>query len=169
MPMNPSVKKFRYCKIKSPLGGLFAVSNSKQLTALVFESGWKDFIAAEKIELLKMKDSVLKETEKQLHEYFTGHRTEFDLPLEFIGTDFQKHVWRSLLSIPFGTTISYSEQAKRIKKPEAVRAVGGANGKNKICIIVPCHRVVGKNGSLTGFAGGIQAKEKLLRLEKIIL
>lgn len=167
--MIRQTSKYRYSKIKSPVGDLYAVSNSKQLTALIFDSGWKDFVKTEKIELLKMKDSVLKITEKQLNEYFTGRRTEFDVPLVFAGTDFQKNVWKSLLSIPFGTTISYSEQAKRIKKPAAVRAVGGANGKNKICIIVPCHRVVGKNGSLTGFAGGIQTKEQLLRFEKIIL
>lgn len=161
--------KYRYSRINSPVGPLHAVSNSKKLVALVFDSGWKDFFNKSTFDFIEMKDSVIKVTEKQLKEYFSGNRTEFDIPLEFQGTAFQTAVQKSLLNIPYGRTVTYTDQAIAIKKPKAVRAVGGANGKNKICIIVPCHRVVGQNGSLTGFAGGVQIKEKLLSLEKAIL
>lgn len=161
--------KYRYSRINSPVGVLHLLSNSKKLVALIFNSGWKEFRQKNTFDLIEMKDSVIKVTEKQLKEYFAGGRTEFDIPIEFQGTEFQTEVWKSLLSIPYGKTVSYTDQAKAIKNPKAVRAVGGANGKNKICIIVPCHRVVGQNGSLTGFAGGIRIKEQLLSLEKAIL
>lgn len=108
---------------------------------------------------------LLQETIKQLQEYFDGNRKEFDIPIKLKGTDFQIKVWQELQKIPYGQTISYSELAKRINCPKAVRAVGGACGKNPILIIVPCHRVLGKNGNLTGFSGGIDYKEKLLILE----
>jgi methylated-DNA-[protein]-cysteine S-methyltransferase len=98
----------------------------------------------------------------QLREYFSGRRTEFDLPLDPRGTEFQMAVWRSLADIPFGETISYGEQARRIGRPTAVRAVGAANGKNPLSIVLPCHRVVGANGALTGFASGIDTKAALL-------
>jgi methylated-DNA-[protein]-cysteine S-methyltransferase len=102
----------------------------------------------------------------QLQDYFDGARTRFDLPLDFIGTDFQCAVWRALLDIPFGQTRSYAQIAAAIGRPKAVRAVGAANGRNPISIIAPCHRVVGSNGALTGFAGGLEAKAFLLDLEK---
>ncbi|MDB4948187.1 MAG: cysteine methyltransferase [Gemmatimonadetes bacterium] len=97
--------------------------------------------------------------------YFAGERTEFDLPLAPRGTEFQRRVWSELRRIPFGATLSYRELAARLGSPEAVRAVGGANGRNPICIIVPCHRVIGADGSLTGYGGGIERKAKLLALE----
>lgn len=103
---------------------------------------------------------------QQLKEYFKGKRKEFDISLDLVGTDFQKKVWKSLMQIPYGSTISYGEQAKRIGKPKAVRAVANANAKNKISIILPCHRVIGANGKLTGYGGGLWRKEKLLELEK---
>lgn len=103
---------------------------------------------------------------KQLNEYFSGERIEFDIPVEPEGTDFQLKVWRALCSIPYGETRSYSGIAEAIGKPEAQRAVGMANNKNPIPIIIPCHRVIGKNGSLTGYAGGIEMKKKLLEAEK---
>ena len=109
---------------------------------------------------------LLQETIKQLQEYFDGNRKEFNLPVKLKGTDFQIKVWQELQKIPYGQTISYSELAKRINCPKAIRAVGGACGKNPIPIIIPCHRVLGKNGNLTGFSGGINYKEKLLILEK---
>ncbi len=103
---------------------------------------------------------------KQLNEYFKGERKDFDIPLDLVGTDFQKEVWMSLLQIPYGTTISYGEQAKRIGRPKSVRAVANANGKNKISIILPCHRVIGSDGKLTGYGGGLWRKEKLLEFER---
>lgn len=104
--------------------------------------------------------------QKQLTEYEMGSRKIFDLPLHLIGTDFQKQVWNALLEIPYGETRSYQEIAIRIGKPKALRAVGGACNRNPIGIIVPCHRVIGKNGSLTGYAGGLSYKELLLNHEK---
>ena len=102
----------------------------------------------------------------QLKEYFSGTRKSFDLPLELNGTNFQKKVWNALLDIPYGETRSYKDIAEQIGNPKAVRAVGGANHKNKLMIIVPCHRVIGANGSLTGYAGGVKAKARLIELEK---
>lgn len=159
---------FNYQKIKSPVGALYLVSTGRALAAVVFESGWPAFLENQKWELSPGSDPVIKKTEAQLLEYFAGKRTEFDIPLYFSGTDFQNLAWKSLMTIPYGETASYSDQAKRLKKPEAVRAVGAANGKNKICIIVPCHRVIGKNGSLTGFSGGIEIKKQLLKLESAL-
>ena len=109
---------------------------------------------------------LLQRTIQQLQEYFLGQRKEFDLPIILKGTNFQIKVWQELQKIPYGEVISYSELAERINCPKAIRAVGGACGKNPIPIIVPCHRVLGKNGNLTGFSGGINYKEKLLILEK---
>ena len=101
----------------------------------------------------------------QLDEYFIGRRKMFDVPLLFVGTDFQKTVWNELLNIPFGTTVSYGEMARRIGMPKAVRAVANANGANAMSIFVPCHRVIGSNRSLTGYGGGLEAKSKMLELE----
>ena len=103
---------------------------------------------------------------KQLDEYFSNKRTKFDIETILIGTEFQLDVWNALLTIPYGETISYSELAKRIGRPKAVRAVGGALNKNPIPIIFPCQRVIGKNGSLTGFGGGLSLKNQLLEIEK---
>ena len=100
-----------------------------------------------------------------MNEYFAGARREFDLPLLLVGTDFQKTVWKGLQSIPYGKTVSYSQLAKTIGKPLAVRAVAAANGANAISIILPCHRVIGSDNSLTGYGGGLPAKQKLLELE----
>ena len=109
---------------------------------------------------------VLDEALKQMSEYFSGKRKKFDLPLYFEGTEFQKSVWNELRKIPYGTTVSYKNIAEGINNEKAVRAVGNANNKNKIMIIVPCHRVIGKNGKLVGFAGGLDKKEFLLEHEK---
>ncbi len=109
---------------------------------------------------------VLDKALKQMNEYFSGERKKFDLPLYFEGTEFQKSVWNELRKIPYGTTVSYKDIAEGIKNEKAVRAVGNANNKNKIMIIVPCHRVIGKNGKLVGFAGGLDKKEFLLEHEK---
>lgn len=102
---------------------------------------------------------------RQLDEYFVGKRKDFNIPLLLVGSDFQKRVWKELLTIPFGATVSYKEIAQRIGKPKAVRAVANVVGANPISIFLPCHRVIGSNNSLTGYAGGIEAKQKLLELE----
>lgn len=108
---------------------------------------------------------VTQEAVRQLEEYFNGKRAVFDVPLLFAGTDFQKRVWHKLLEIPYGTTLSYGELAAQLDMPQAVRAVANANGANAISIFVPCHRVIGSNHSLTGYAGGLDAKKRLLDLE----
>lgn len=119
-----------------------------------------------------IKSSIQKETEliknakKQLDEYFAGKQKNFDIPIELNGTDFQIKVWKELLKIPYGETCTYLDIAKRVGNPNASRAVGMANNKNKIMIIVPCHRVIGSNKKLVGYAGGLDIKEKLLKLEK---
>ena len=110
-------------------------------------------------------DGILVDAVRQLDEYFIGERTEFDLPLDPVGTDFQQQVWMVLRTIPYGATISYGEQATRLGDKNKSRAVGAANGRNPISIIVPCHRVLGANGSLTGYAGGLERKVALLQLE----
>lgn len=109
--------------------------------------------------------AVIEKTVTQLDEFFAGKREVFDIPLLFVGTDFQKKVWDELLKIPYGKTISYGEMARHIGMPKAVRAVANANGANAISILAPCHRVIGSNGSLTGYGGGLAAKKALLGLE----
>jgi len=109
---------------------------------------------------------IIKETSKQLDEYFEGERQFFEISLLCIGTDFQKKVWNELIKIPYGKTLSYSELSKRLGDVKAIRAVASANGANAISILVPCHRIIGSKGELTGYAGGLRAKQKLLDLEK---
>ena len=106
---------------------------------------------------------------EQIQEYLRGQRKAFDIPLDLQGTEFQKAVWQALLEIPYGTTKTYSEIAREIHRPKAVRAVGSAIGANPVPIVVPCHRVIGKDGSLTGFAGGLDMKEQLLKIEGTLL
>ena len=108
---------------------------------------------------------VIEKAKNQLDEYFLSKRREFDIPLLFIGTDFQKKVWNELLNIPYGATVSYGELSRRIGMPNAVRAIANANAVNAISIIAPCHRVIGSNGSLTGYGGGLERKSFLLELE----
>lgn len=112
------------------------------------------------------KSAVTERAEAELDEYFAGVRHQFDIPLLFVGTEFQKKVWNDLLSIPYGKTISYGEMARRMGLPRAVRAVANANGANSISIFAPCHRVIGSDGRPTGYGGGLPAKEFLLELEK---
>ncbi len=122
----------------------------------------QDMIKAKYVE---QSDEILELTIKQLDEYFDMARKEFDIPLLLVGSDFQKSVWNALLKIPFGQTRSYKEQAQIVGDIKAVRAVANANGANAISIIVPCHRIIGSNGNLTGYAGGLNLKKKLLELE----
>lgn len=119
------------------------------------------------VELREGTSQVIEQAASELDEYFAGKRCEFDVPLMFVGTEFQKKVWNELLHIPYGTTISYSEIARRIGKPKAVRAVANAIGANRISIFAPCHRIIGSNGYITGYAGGLHAKHFLLSLESL--
>ncbi len=110
---------------------------------------------------------IIEKTLAELDEYFHGNRKEFDVPLKMVGTDFQKRVWEALLRVPFGTTSTYLQLAKNIKNEKAVRAVASANGANSMSIIIPCHRIIGINGKLVGYAGGLPIKKQLLKLEQI--
>lgn len=148
----------------SPVGELTLVATNKGLTAILWENDRPGRVPLG--ETREDRDNpVLIEAERQIAAYFAGELTEFTIALDFAGTEFQKSVWAALLTIPFGETRSYAEIAHQIGKPKAVRAVGAANGRNPISIIAPCHRVIGSNGSLTGFAGGLEAKQLLLTLE----
>jgi methylated-DNA-[protein]-cysteine S-methyltransferase len=150
--------------IESPVGELTLVASDKGLAAILWEND--DPLRVRLSSVVEDKNHpVLLETERQLKDYFAGKRTSFSLKLDFKGTEFQKKVWAALLTIPFGETRSYGQIAKQIKNPKAVRAVGAANGKNPISIVAPCHRVIGSNGKLTGFAGGLDVKSRLLALE----
>lgn len=154
-----------FMEMASPVGILKLVATEQALVAVLWENEHPKRVRL--AELVEQSDHpVLLETEKQLNEYFAAKRQQFDLPLDFEGTEFQKKVWQALLNIPFGETRSYRDIAEQIGNVKAVRAVGAANGKNPISIIVPCHRVVGINGKLVGFAGGLDNKQILLTLEQ---
>ena len=151
----------------SPVGKLLLVASEKGLRALLWDHEAKERIKVGDTKENKT-DPILQKTKIELDEYFSGKRKKFTIKLDPVGTDFQQNVWLALRQIPYGETRSYGEQAKMIGKPKAFRAVGAANGKNPISIIVPCHRVIGGNGSLTGFGGGLPAKQKLLELEGVL-
>jgi methylated-DNA-[protein]-cysteine S-methyltransferase len=151
-----------YTYMPSPIGPLLLAGTGDRLSFVGFPQG-KGRIAPG--EDWRRDDGAFEAARAQLSDYFSGTRQRFDLALEPSGTAFQLAVWQALLAIPYGTTISYGELARRIGRPDASRAVGAANGANPIPIIVPCHRVIGANGSLTGFGGGIETKKFLLALE----
>lgn len=149
--------------IDSPVGPLFLAASNEGLHAIEFRdnkhpvkrsANWREG-----------DNAVLRKARKQLDEYFAGKRHTFDLPLSPVGTEFQVKVWTTLASIPYGETISYAQLATRIGKPSAMRAVGAANGRNPLPIVLPCHRVIGADGALTGFGGGLPTKQFLLKLE----
>jgi methylated-DNA-[protein]-cysteine S-methyltransferase len=153
-----------YCYMDTPIGTLLVAGDEQAVQRIEFpkdgkpgspEPGWHESALGPVAEAVR-----------QLREYFSGRRTEFDLPLAPQGTTFQRGVWRQLQEIPYGETISYGELAKRVGNPKASRAVGAANGQNPIPIVIPCHRVIGSNGKLTGFGGGLPTKEALLALER---
>ena len=153
---------YNYKTIASPLGKLTLVASKEALIALYVNDEQMPKMANATED---KKHPILLATEEQLKEYFKGLRRDFDLPLNPEGTEFQNKAWNALCKIPYGKLWSYGEQAKYLKAPNAQRAVGGANGKNPIPIIIPCHRVIGSSGKLTGFAGGMEMKIFLLRLE----
>ncbi|MEN3977328.1 methylated-DNA--[protein]-cysteine S-methyltransferase [Acinetobacter sp. CWB-B33] len=155
-----------FMEMASPVGLLKLVAHDTALVAVLWEN--EDPKRVRLAELVEdKKHPILLETQKQLNEYFLGQRQVFNLPLDFEGTEFQQKVWQALLTIPFGETRSYKQIAEQLGNVKAVRAVGAANGKNPISIIAPCHRVVGANGKLVGFAGGLENKDILLKLEAL--
>ncbi|HTN41104.1 MAG TPA: methylated-DNA--[protein]-cysteine S-methyltransferase [Asticcacaulis sp.] len=150
--------------METPVGRLKLVAGDKGLVAILWpDDNPKRVPLGDLIE--DADNPYLIQAEQELAEYFAGKRLVFTVPLDFKGTDFQQSVWRALLTIPFGETRSYGQIAAQLGKPSASRAVGAANGKNPISIIAPCHRVIGTNGTLTGFAGGLETKAHLLALE----
>ncbi len=153
-----------FCTIDSPIGRLTLTSDGTALTGVYMAVAGK-LLPRTADWVMDPTVAPLPEAVRQLNEYFTGARRHFDLPLNMHGTQFQKRVWRELTEIPFGETWSYGQLAKRLDNPSACRAVGLANGRNPIAIIVPCHRVIGADGSLTGFGGGLPRKEWLLTHE----
>lgn len=150
--------------LDSPVGLLSLLATDSALVAVVWRRE-THLRAGFETAVEKPRHPVLHETARQLREYFAGKRRAFELPLEFRGTEFQRRAWSALLTIPYGETRSYRQMAEHIGNPTAVRAVGAANGRNPISIIAPCHRVIGMNGDLTGFGGGLDAKAHLLALE----
>ena len=157
-------KRHVYKRMTSPVGTLTLVASDDGLAAVLWENDRPGRVRLD----LAAEDSthpVLVDTERQMNEYFAGHRRQFDLTLDLSGTPFQRSVWNALLTIPFGETRSYAQIARQIGNPTATRAVGAANGRNPVSIVAPCHRVVGSSGALTGFAGGLEVKAQLLALE----
>lgn len=151
-------------KLKTAIGELYLVATTKGLKGIYWNR--QDVPMTPSLSNASKAAQILLQTTIELEQYFNGQRTEFQIPLDYAGTKFQEQVWKQLLKIPFGQTISYKELAKRIKNAKAVRAVGSANGKNPLTIIVPCHRVIASDGELGGYAGGLKLKKKLLDLEK---
>jgi len=154
-----------YKFVDSAVGRLKLVANGTKLSAVLWESDRPG-----RVRLGRMREEennpILLKTEAQLTDYFAGRRKAFDIEIDLVGTEFQTKVWMALSTIPHGQTRSYAEIAAQIGHPTAVRAVGAANGRNPVSIIVPCHRVIGASGDLTGFAGGLAAKKRLLALER---
>ncbi|KJY82985.1 cysteine methyltransferase [Vibrio galatheae] len=153
----------RYTTHISPLGAITLQADAEGLLGVWFET---QTTQPEELGQYSPQDPILCLAIKQLDEYFSGVRKVFDVPISALGTAFQKQVWQALTTIPYGETWSYQDLANAIGNPKAVRAVGLANGKNPVSVIVPCHRVIGKNGKLTGYAGGVERKAKLLELEQ---
>jgi methylated-DNA-[protein]-cysteine S-methyltransferase len=151
---------------QSPVGILEIRSNGAAISDILFVNSWKGAKLIEsELNFVKPKSPIIKNCIKQLDEYFAGTRTEFNIYTSQVGTEFQQTVWKELCNIPYGRTISYLELSKRIGNVKAIRAVGTANGNNSICIIVPCHRVIGANGDLVGYGGDLWRKKWLLEHE----
>lgn len=159
-----------YDEMDSPVGALTIISTKQGLHNVLWDVDRKDSQCHRMMQSLQHceNEKTIIKTKKQLHEYFLGKRKKFDLPLVLNGTDFQIQAWRQLLAIPYAKTISYAQQAEKIGNKNKARAVGMANGQNPISIIVPCHRVIGSNGKLVGFAGGLDKKALLLKLEQSV-
>lgn len=159
-----------YVLIETPIGQMVACETSEKLCALEFvdddlNNALQSIEKALKLSGQEKNTDLLKQTAKEIGEYFNKERHNFTVPLLMIGTPFQQAVWNVLLTIPYSRTMSYKEESIRLGNEKAIRAVSSANGKNRIAIIVPCHRVIGSDGSLTGYAGGLHRKQYLLNLE----
>lgn len=159
-------------RLTTPLGPMFAGATDKGICMLEFtdrkmlETEFRDLQKLLDAEILVGENQHIRQVKKEVKEYFAGRRKTFDVTLDTPGTDFQNNVWKVLHTIPYGQTASYQEQANKIQNPKAVRAVAAANGANRISVIIPCHRVIGKNGKLTGYGGGLERKKWLLEFEK---
>jgi methylated-DNA-[protein]-cysteine S-methyltransferase len=155
------VDTLRRTAVSTPIGTMTVVGSEAGIRAILWdgEDAPEGVVPDDGV-------AVLADAVSQLDEYFAGHRTTFDLPLDLAGTEFQVQAWRALADVPFGTTVTYGEQARRLGRPTAFRAVGAANGRNPVPIVLPCHRVVGADGSLTGFGGGLDTKRWLLDHEQ---
>jgi methylated-DNA-[protein]-cysteine S-methyltransferase len=156
---------YYFKRTETPVGELKLIASERGLAAILWEGDDPTRVRLEP-QVEDKDNDILVEAERQLKSYFNGTLKVFDVPLDFVGTEFQTSVWRALLKIPFGQTRTYTQIAKQIGHPTAARAVGAASGKNPVSIMAPCHRVVGANGNLTGFAGGLETKELLLALER---
>jgi AraC family transcriptional regulator of adaptative response/methylated-DNA-[protein]-cysteine methyltransferase len=159
-------------RLTTPLGPMFICASEKGICLLEFvdrrmlESEFKDLQRLFKANIIAGENEHIKQTKMEIDEYFEGNRRAFDVSLDTPGTDFQKSIWKSLLKIPYGFTATYQQQAYDISNPNAVRAVASANGHNRVAIIIPCHRVIGKGGKMTGYGGGIERKRWLIEHEK---
>lgn len=151
--------------VDSPVGRLYLAATDEGLTHVLFVAQMDGQPRA--VPGTGAAARIVRETKRQLADYFAGRRQEFDVPLAPDGTAFQRAVWKALAEVPYGQTISYAELARRMRRPRAVRAVGAANGANPIPIILPCHRIVGADGTLTGYGGGLETKRRLLSLEGV--
>jgi methylated-DNA-[protein]-cysteine S-methyltransferase len=154
-----------YKTIDSPVGRLKLVASDKGLVAVLWENDKPNRVRLGAM-VADQRHPILLDTERQLEQYFAGERKTFSVALDMRGTSFQRNVWEALLAIPFGETRSYGQLAKQLGNSRAMRAVGAANGRNPVSIIVPCHRVIGSSGRLIGFAGGLETKARLLSLEE---
>ena len=160
-----------YCHLPTPLGEMLAIASGQGLCLLEFVG--QNGVGREQVQVEAARggparegmNAILEQTRAELAEYFAGRRRAFGVPLDLVGTPFQNDAWQALRAIPYGQTRSYASQARAIGRPTATRAVAAANGQNKVSIIVPCHRVIGSDGSLTGFGGGLPRKQALLALE----
>lgn len=151
-------------KLKTKIGIIYLLASEENLTGILWTK--QNIPLTTKLSLDNKAHRILSTASIQIEEYLAGQRTTFSLPFQMNGTPFQKRVWEELLKVPYGKTLSYKELAKKVGSPNAVRAVGTANGKNLFSLIVPCHRIIASDGTLAGYAGGISIKEKLLALEK---
>jgi methylated-DNA-[protein]-cysteine S-methyltransferase len=164
------MKTISWQTIETPWGPCVAAASSKGLVYLTLpgdssEASLKALAKRSDVQLAREENPLLKKTARQLREYFDGRRTTFDVPLDLLGTDFQKKVWRTLRTVEYGETVTYKDVAIKTGNPNASRAIGMANQKNPVPIIVPCHRVIGKDGAMVGYAGGLPMKRRLLSLE----
>lgn len=164
----------KYCTFETPIGDMYAVSSDQGICLLEFterkelNKELKELAKHFETDIQEGESDYLTQLKKELTDYFNGELKSFTIPLIFTGSDFQKKVWNALLEVPYGETRTYMEQTLVLGDPKAIRAVASANGRNKIAIVVPCHRIIGSDGSLTGYAGGIDRKRFLLNLEREI-